>query len=834
MSTSSASFVCAVCGQSLPSAGQDCPACHASAAWQDLLEAAQFVRDRLHDWERNRLISQTQLSGIMEADSQLLQGLKLMARDGKPVPTGIGLPPRDHCWRCNAELRGSPSHCPACGVPVDAPQVRELRYWTYACTVIKSHCEARRVPLASTHACMSDAKGRIAVLRAALEKQCQPIAAVILDDGAADEPAAFGQAVRDLLGKESTSTAPPTGAPAGQPAARPAARPAVPPPQPRTPRRPLWEIVLDPRSIQWLLALGGALLVVGLVIWLATLGIFEKPWVVAVALGLGNAALLGGGWFVTLRTRYQTAGRALTLLACLVMPLNLYFYHANKLITLDGHLWAAALVCSLLYAASARVLRDRLFVYVLAGGVAMTGLLMLFHMGAFWDIKAPSTLLVALGLIFLHSERAFAPGEGAFSRQRFGLAFFWSGQALLAAGLLLLLGAQIAGDWQYEPFFKQFYQAWPADKPLIVVGSGRILALILVVTAIYAYAYSDLIVRRVGVYIYLAVFALLWAEVLVIQLLPIPLTTEVVIIALAVTALAANLFAGTTYPWSAAGRSQQSHTADAGDESLALTLQPLQRAGMPLGLALSTLPVLLGIVMHLRATLRRLAVAGGKLRLVIRRRHAGHGHRLPHRRPPLPPQHPLAVVDLHLRHRRGHAGRRRRAALDLRHQDLGQTGAGADGHPDPVCDRGAALSRTPPGKPCGVGRPGRHGRDAGGRAGGLRAPHAAAKARGRREIISFAVADLGGSGTVLPVDGRVPQARRKRLSLCGDHLPCHLGTVPLLASDAGILHAHLRSGRVRALDRLSPGPVGARQSGPARVPVRECPDVAELRGRGAA
>ena len=36
--------------------------------------------------------------------------------------------------------------------------------------------------------------------------------------------------------------------------------------------------------------------------------------------------------------------------------------------------------------------------------------------------------------------------------------------------------------------------------------------------------------------------------------------------------------------------------------SLALTLLPLQRAGVPLGLALSTLPVLLGIVLHLRAT----------------------------------------------------------------------------------------------------------------------------------------------------------------------------------------------------------------------------------------
>ena len=40
------------------------------------------------------------------------------------------------------------------------------------------------------------------------------------------------------------------------------------------------------------------------------LGIFKNPGVVAVALGLGNAALLCGGWFITTRTRYQTAGRA--------------------------------------------------------------------------------------------------------------------------------------------------------------------------------------------------------------------------------------------------------------------------------------------------------------------------------------------------------------------------------------------------------------------------------------------------------------------------------------------------------------------------------------------
>jgi hypothetical protein len=596
MSTPSNGSVCAACGQNLPSDAQDCPACHASAAWQDLLSAAQFAADRFYKWENDGLISRPQLAAITEADCRLREGLQLMAREGKPIPTGIGLPPIGRCWRCPAELNGSPSHCSACGAPVEGPQVQELRYWTYTCAAIKSHCEARRVPLSHTHACLNDGKGRIAAIRGTLEKQIQPVDAIILDEGAAEEPRSRWKMLLDPFAEEPASTAPRTATPTGRAEAPRPVEPRKPRP-PRTPRRPLWEILLDPRSIQWLLALGGALLVLGLVIWLATLGIFKHPEVVAVALGLGNAVLLGGGWFITTRTRYETAGRALTLLSCLVMPLNLYFYHAHNLITLEGHLWAAALVCCLFYAASARVLRDRMFVYVLAGGVAMTGLLMLFHMGKFWDIAAPSTLLVALGLIFLHSERAFAVGDGPFSRQRFGLAFFWSGQALLAAGLLLLLGAQIAGDWLYQPFFKQFYEAMKHGPPAVVTDpAGRTLALILVVVAIYAYAYSDLIVRRVGVYIFLAVFALLWAEVLAIQLLPIPMTTEVVIIALAVTALAANLFAPSASRW------QQSLAPGAVADSLELSLQPLQRAGMPLGLALSTLPVLLGVVLHLRAT----------------------------------------------------------------------------------------------------------------------------------------------------------------------------------------------------------------------------------------
>ncbi len=60
---------------------------------------------------------------------------------------------------------------------------------------------------------------------------------------------------------------------------------------------------------------------------------------------------------------------------------------------------------------------------------------------------------MVLGLIGLHLKRAFAEGEGPFTRRRFGMACFWSGQALLASGLLLLLGGQLAG-WLHGPFLQ--------------------------------------------------------------------------------------------------------------------------------------------------------------------------------------------------------------------------------------------------------------------------------------------------------------------------------------------------------------------------------------------
>ncbi len=307
----------------------------------------------------------------------------------------------------------------------------------------------------------------------------------------------------------------------------------------------LLQLLLSPHAIHALLALGGGLFAVGLIIWLVTLGVFDHPLVVAGALGLGNAAILAAGWAVLKFTGHQTAGRAVTLLGALVMPLNLWFYHTHQLITLEGHLWVAALVICVLYAVIARLVRDAVFAPVLVGGVALTGLLLLFDLGAFWQITAPSCLLVALGLVAIHLERGFPPTEAVaddnpFCRGRFGLAFFWSGQIVLLSGLGLLWGAQVAGDWFYEAGFRALYDGVHLIRPdLATQPWGRPLALLLVSAGVYACVYSDLVVRRVGWYVDAAAILLCWAVVLLVQIVRPALSAETILWALSAVSMAA-------------------------------------------------------------------------------------------------------------------------------------------------------------------------------------------------------------------------------------------------------------------------------------------------------
>jgi hypothetical protein len=354
-----------------------------------------------------------------------------------------------------------------------------------------------------------------------------------------------------------------------------AKKPPAPPATPWAQR--MMAALLDPRSIQWMMMLGGGLMVLGIIVWLVSKGIFQNTLVVATALTLGALAVHASGCFVALKTRYKIAGQALTFLGCILIPLNLWFYHAHNLrpMTLETHLWLGGVVCCAIYIATLLLLRDPLFMYAIEGGITLTVALLLANQGYVTDAGYLSLVLMGLALISIHAERAF-PLEGApFDRKRFGLPVFWCGHVQLAAALLTLLGSQLLAvllaSQARPPYFDNWTWTgnWLTEKYLL---AGTIWLL-----GAYAYFYSDLVVRRIGIYVYLAAACLIAAELTFIgDRLP----AAVLIATPAITAVLLTLI---------------SLRSGNGTDRLAQNLQPL-------ALLLAGLSVVIGVAEHVRAT----------------------------------------------------------------------------------------------------------------------------------------------------------------------------------------------------------------------------------------
>ncbi len=317
------------------------------------------------------------------------------------------------------------------------------------------------------------------------------------------------------------------------PGAEPADAEAQPPGKSTVQR--MLEALLDPRAIQWLLTIGGGLAVLGLIIWLVSIGIFANSLAVALVMGAASLALLGAGWWVTLKTSHRVAGHALTFIACVVAPLNLWYYQSQGLVTVDQHLWLGGLVCLGLFVATVFKLRDPLFLYAVEAGVTLTVLLLASDLNYLNDASHVAVILMVLAAASIHAERLFAP-EGVFDRKRYGLAVFWSGQAQLVASLVVLLGSQVMG-WLSQPF----HWDW-AGNPL---SEDNLLAGGLWIAATYLCLYSDLVVRRIGLYSYFAGVCLLMAEVTLIM----PhLSQEGLIALLSVTVVAIQVLVSAIIP----------------------------------------------------------------------------------------------------------------------------------------------------------------------------------------------------------------------------------------------------------------------------------------------
>ena len=464
-------------------------------AAEDLDKYFGFAEKRIEEWGAEGAIRADQKTALNADYALKREQIARALRENSPIPDRLLLPKP-----LNQSARNH-------------PLVQALRFESALCRDIKSFGNCGLLELAQSHDRLSDSKVRCTALMSRMEREG------IFASPPEEAPAPIGIAPPPIA--EPVAPVAPV-APAGP--AKPEAAPQNPkapatPAIPAEPPRKLLDILLDPKSLQYLMLFGGALLSMGLVIWLWAAGVFENSKVVAAAMGLGTACALGGGWALIKKTRHENAGQATTLLACLIMPLNLWFYHSQGLLTLEGHLWMAGVVCCVLYFASAWMLRQSMFVYVSIAGVTMTGLLFLADgaIGKLWEIAAPSTLLVVIGLLAIHAERAF-PAEGPFSRKRFGIAFFWSGLTVLSSGLLLLLGAQLAGL-----FFEPYVHHWGLlFKPEIAEKHHlQMLALALVLAGTYAFIYSDAIIRKAGAFRYMAVFTFIWAEVIGLNLLSI-------------------------------------------------------------------------------------------------------------------------------------------------------------------------------------------------------------------------------------------------------------------------------------------------------------------------
>ncbi|MEW4564531.1 hypothetical protein AB1K70_18465 [Bremerella sp. JC770] len=360
----------------------------------------------------------------------------------------------------------------------------------------------------------------------------------------------------------------------------------------------LLEAILDPRSLQYLMMLGSALLVLGLVIWLATQGFFDDPLVIAICAAGVNLAVLAGGAYLLRWTRFETAGRGLTLLACLVMPLHLWFYDAQGLIVLDegGHLWIPALVIAGLYAICAVLIRDSLFAYAMVGGITLTGLMILGDQSVarFWEGAAVSTLLMAIGAVAIHVERAFVPGDGPLNREDFGKAFYRAGHCVLLGSLVVLVSWAVS-SWTYGGMLADVWGAWrggslPFAEPSLATSQQlKTLALGLSLVATYLYGYSYFVVSRRSVLIVAAIATFLWAEVMFVDLLPVPLSEALIMMVMAVTAIVFQAFA-----WGVRGRTEDREFPSAHD-SLARMMQTFACLFL-------LVPIVVGVVGYLRAS----------------------------------------------------------------------------------------------------------------------------------------------------------------------------------------------------------------------------------------
>jgi hypothetical protein len=150
------------------------------------------------------------------------------------------------------------------------------------------------------------------------------------------------------------------------------------------------------------------MLVVGVVIGLRDILYLklQEPLVQAALLAIGTIIFTVSGWLMILRTRVLLTGRALTLTGSLLVPINFWFLARSGLLEKGAQAWLVCALCALLYATTAAILREKLYVY-LAGLAAVATLWAIIYRVEREAFGLYTLTLMSVSLVFLHLSRLF-------------------------------------------------------------------------------------------------------------------------------------------------------------------------------------------------------------------------------------------------------------------------------------------------------------------------------------------------------------------------------------------------------------------------------------------
>ena len=294
---------------------------------------------------------------------------------------------RSQCFVCHAALTADALVCANCGARLDETPAQELRSVIYLLSELANW----------------EAQGLINVeeaarLRRRYESRREELRTRIVSGVGPTET--FAPPVAEDSSTNAFAPEAPMPATSKRAAATAAAR--------REARRPLFETLADPYTLRLLLYTGAAMLVVGIVIWLRDVLYLklQEPLVQAVLLVCGTIAVTVAGWLTTLRTRLRMTGRALTLIGSVLVPVNFWFLVRSGLISNNGRAWMVCALCAALYAYTAALLSERLYVYLsTAASIATVWALIFRSTPEAYGLYALTLMMAAL--VFLHLSRVF-------------------------------------------------------------------------------------------------------------------------------------------------------------------------------------------------------------------------------------------------------------------------------------------------------------------------------------------------------------------------------------------------------------------------------------------